>query len=146
MDRAPEKEMLTHRLGVSMCMYVYMCVCIHVLCAHMYTSQCLMYFSISMCLIFESLSLDPELCHWLKLHAVNSGASCCCYHHSSTDDTILPSFYLIVEHLNTGPFACLDGTLPALPSFSLALPRTVFLEAQEVTKLEWVFPSQRILP
>lgn len=129
-------------LYVCICVYV----CVHVLCAHMYTRQCLMQFSISMYLIFESLSLDPELCHWLELLAVNPGASCCCYHHSSTDDTILPSFYLIAEHLNAGPYACLDGTLPALPSFLLALPRPVFLEAQELTKLEWVFPSQRILP
>lgn len=116
-------------------MWLYVCFCSRAVCTYVHRSMPHVF--ISMCLNFESLSLDSELCHWLELLPVKSGASCCCCHHSSTDDTISPSFYLIAEHLNPGPHACLEGTLPALLSFSLALPGP---------GLEWVFPSQKNLP
>lgn len=122
---------------VCICAYVCLYVCFYSCVVCTYVHRSMPHVFISLCHIFESLSLDPVLCHWLELLAVKSGASCCCCHHSSTDDTILPSFYLIAEHLNTGPHACLVGTLPALLSFSLALPGP---------GLEWVFPSQKILP
>lgn len=117
------------------CVYMWLYVCFYSRAVCTYKHRSMPHVFISMCLIFESLSLDPELCHWLELLPVKSGASWCCCHHSSTDDTISPSFYLIAEHLNPGPHVCLEGTLPALLSFSLALPGP---------GLEWVFPSQKI--